>query len=154
MCLAHLTAASARNFGYDALQRLVPGGTVALPETYSYDAEGNRLVSHLSAAHTTDAGNRLLQDDTFDYTYDDNGNLASKTDRATLAVTSYSYDAQDQLIRIDFPDTTFVTYAAACPRAGASLTRGTPSAGASPRTSTTAPAGARSRPMSMTAPIS
>ena len=70
MCLAHLTAASARNFGYDALQRLVSGGTVALPETYSYDAEGNRLVSHLSAAHTTDADNRLLQDDTFDYSYD------------------------------------------------------------------------------------
>jgi RHS repeat-associated protein len=111
VCLAHLTAASARNFGYDALQRLVSGGTVALPETYSYDAEGNRLVSHLSAAHTTDAGNRLIQDDTFDYTYDDNGNLASKTDRVTLAVTSYTYDAQDQLIRIDFPDTTFATYA-------------------------------------------
>ena len=84
---------------------------MALPETYSYDAEGNRLVSHLSAAHTTDDGNRLLQDDTFDYTYDDNGNLATRTDRATLGVTSYSYDAQDQLIRIDFPDTTFATYA-------------------------------------------
>jgi YD repeat-containing protein len=104
-------AASARNFGYDALQRLVSGGTTALPETYSYDAEGNRLVSHLSAAHTTDAGNRLIQDDQFDYTYDDNGNLEAKTNRVTLAVTSYSYDAQDQLIRIDFPDTTFATYA-------------------------------------------
>ena len=35
---------------------------------------------------------------------DDNGNLATKTDRVTLAVTSYSYDAQDQLIRIDLPE--------------------------------------------------
>jgi YD repeat-containing protein len=136
-------AASARNFGYDALQRLVSGGTAALPETYSYDAEGNRLVSHLSAAHTTDAGNRLVQDDQLDYTYDDNGNLITKTDRVTLAVTGYSYDAQDQLIRIDFPDTTFAIYAAACPRAGDSPTRGTPSGGASPRMWTTAPAGAR-----------
>ena len=99
-------AASDRNFGYDALQRLVSGGTVALPESYSYDAEGNRLVSHLSAAHTTDDGNRLLQDDQFDYTYDDNGNLATKTDRVTLDVTSYSYDAQDQLVRIGFPEVT------------------------------------------------
>jgi hypothetical protein len=37
----------------------------------------------------------------------------------TLAVTSSNYDAQDQLIRIDFPGTTFATYAVACPRAGA-----------------------------------
>ena len=59
----------------------------------------------------TDDGNRLVQDDQFDYTYDDNGNLASKTDRVTLDATSYSYDAQDQLIRIDFPDATFATYA-------------------------------------------
>ncbi len=84
---------------------------MALPESYSYDAEGNRLVSHLSAAHLTDAGNRLLQDDQFDYTFDDNGNLATKTDRVTLAVTTYTYDAQDQLVRIDFPDVTFATYA-------------------------------------------
>ena len=76
-----MPAASDRSFGYDALQRLTSGGTVALPETYSYDAEGNRLVSHLSAAHLTDARNRLLQDDQFDYTYDDNGNVATKTDR-------------------------------------------------------------------------
>jgi hypothetical protein len=62
-----------------------------LPETYSYDAEGNRLVSHLSATHQTDGGNRLLQDDQFDYAQDDSGNLATKADRVTLAVTSYSY---------------------------------------------------------------
>jgi YD repeat-containing protein len=42
-------AASDRNFGYDALQRLVSGGTAAAPESYSYDAEGNRLVSCQSA---------------------------------------------------------------------------------------------------------
>jgi YD repeat-containing protein len=64
---------SDRDFGYDAVQRLVSGGTAAAAESYSYDAEGNRLVSHLSAAHTTDDGNRLLQDDTFDYVYDDIG---------------------------------------------------------------------------------
>jgi YD repeat-containing protein len=100
-------AGADRSFGYDALQRLVSGGTVASPESYGYDAEGNRLVSHLSAAHLTDAGNRLLQDDTFDYAYDDNGNLATKTDRATLEQTSYSYDAQDQLVRIDLPGRAF-----------------------------------------------
>jgi hypothetical protein len=29
------------------------------------------------AAHLTDDGNRLIQDDRFDYTYDDNSNLAT-----------------------------------------------------------------------------
>jgi YD repeat-containing protein len=86
-----------RNFTYDLLQRLTAAGTAAAPESYTYDAEGNRLVSHLSASHTTDAANRLLEDDDFLYTYDDNGNVVTKTDKVTLGVTTYTYDAQDQL---------------------------------------------------------
>ena len=60
-CSSHLTAAADRNFGYDALQRLVSGGTVALPETYSYDAEGNRLVSHLSATLSLSLKRKIKQ---------------------------------------------------------------------------------------------
>ncbi len=51
--------AQTRDFAYDDLQRLTAGGTVATPESYAYDEEGNRTTSHLSAAHTTDAANRL-----------------------------------------------------------------------------------------------
>ncbi len=39
-----------------------------------------------------------------------NGNLTSKTDKITLATTSYTYDTQDKLTRIDFPDLSFATY--------------------------------------------
>ena len=51
----------------------------APPESYSYDAKRNRLVSHLSAAHLTDAGNRLLRDDAFDSAYDENGKTIART---------------------------------------------------------------------------
>lgn len=107
--IAELT--QTRLFTYDDLQRLVSGGTATAPESYSYDAEGNRTASHLSSSHAIDAANRLLGDDQFSYTYDANGNLTSKTDLVSLDTTTYSYDAQNQLVRIDFPGGAFVEYA-------------------------------------------
>ena len=47
----------------------------------------------------------MLEDSNFTYTYDDNGNLTSKTSKANGEVTSYSYDAENQLIRVDRPGT-------------------------------------------------
>ena len=99
-----------RNFAYDPLQRLTAGGTVGAPESYSYDAIGNRISSHLSASHVHDSANRLIEDDSFTYIYDGNGNVLTKTEKSTNDVTSYTYNALDQLIRIDFPDLTFATY--------------------------------------------
>ncbi len=99
-----------KNYGYDALQRLLSGGTAATPETYTYDPVGNRIASHLSNAHTVDAANKLLDDDNFTYTYDANGNLATKTAKVGGAVTTYHYDAQNQLIQIDHPNATTSTY--------------------------------------------
>ncbi len=99
-----------RNFTYDDLQRLTAGGTMVAPESYAYGPEGNRTASHLSSLHVTDAANRLGEDDQFNYVYDDNGNLTSKTDKVTLDTTTYTWDAQDQLVRIDFPDLTFAAY--------------------------------------------
>jgi len=64
---------------------------------------GNRVTSHLSSVHTTDDANRLLEDSNFAYTYDANGNLTSKTSKANGEVTTYTYDAENQLIRVDRP---------------------------------------------------
>jgi len=90
------------SFGYDALNRLIAAThpvAAALPnESYTYDSVGNRLSSHLSSAHRYDAANRLLEDDTFTYSYDANGNLVTKTDKATGATTTYTYDPEDQLV--------------------------------------------------------
>jgi len=102
-------------FTYDGLSRLTGAAhppASALPlESFSYDSVGNRTSSHLSVSQTYNTANRLLEDDTFTYTYDGNGNLTSKTDKNTSEVTTYTYDPEDQLVRIDFPDSTFAEYA-------------------------------------------
>ncbi|MCA9501056.1 MAG: hypothetical protein KC588_17820 [Nitrospira sp.] len=108
--LDQVTPAETRSHTYDALQRLKAGGTTGNSETYDYDLVGNRTTSFLSSTHTHNDLNRLLEDDQFTYTYDNNGNLITKTSKATSAVTTYSWDAQDQLIQINLPNSTTVTY--------------------------------------------
>ena len=68
------------------------------------------MTSFLSTSHVHDAANRLLEDDAFTYTYDANGNRTSKTEKATGAVTTYTYDGENQLIRINLPDGPVATY--------------------------------------------
>ncbi len=62
-------------------------------------------------SHSHDDANRLLEDDAYSYVYDANGNLTSKTDKASGDVTTYTWDSLDRLIQITFPDTTTATYA-------------------------------------------
>jgi RHS repeat-associated protein len=45
----------------------------------------------------------LLEDSNFTYTYDENGNLTSKTSKANGEVTTYTYDGENQLIRVERP---------------------------------------------------
>ncbi len=100
-----------RTHTYDVLQRLKTGGTATNAESYEYDLVGNRTTSFLSSNHNHDDLNRLLEDDQFTYTYDANGNLETKTDKASPTdVTTYHWDAQDQLIQVDLPDGSTVTY--------------------------------------------
>jgi RHS repeat-associated protein len=101
------------SYQYDALERLLAATHPASgnpPESYSYDAASNRTSSHLSATTIYDAANRLVEDDGFTYLYDANGNLTRKTSKGSGATTLYSYDAEDQLVRIDFPDGTYAAY--------------------------------------------
>ena len=94
-----------RQYSYDAIERLTE---VAVPErpfeaeVYELDAEGNRLSSHLSAMHSTDAANRLTDDNNYTYIYDLNGNLTGKLAKAGTGLSdwAYRYDALDQLIEV------------------------------------------------------
>jgi RHS repeat-associated protein len=82
-----------------------PAGGLQPNEFYSYDAVGNRLTSHLSHFYTyswqaAGKGNRLLQDNQFDYAYDDEGNVTRKTGRANGSYTEFLYDYRNRIISI------------------------------------------------------
>jgi RHS repeat-associated protein len=65
-------------------------------ESYAYDATGNRT----SGDNVVGPNNQLLADDKFNYAYDSEGNLVSKTGRTSGEVTEYEYDHRNRLIRV------------------------------------------------------
>ena len=69
------------------------------------DPVGNRLLRDGQVTQSVfDAVNRLLEDEDFTYAYEANGNLETKSEELGGAVTTYTCNAENQLIRIDFPD--------------------------------------------------
>lgn len=102
------------NYIYDNLYRLT-NATNPLPtlpnETFQYDALGNRLRKDgQSTSAVFDQNNRLVSDEDFNYSYDNNGNMISKTAKVGGAVTSYTYDSENQLIQINLPNGDVVSY--------------------------------------------
>jgi len=65
------------------------------------DANGNRVASSLhSDGYETGVGNRLLSDGTYNYEYDDEGNLISQTEIATGAVREFEWDYRNRLVAV------------------------------------------------------
>ena len=103
--------AGTHEYTFDLLSQVTGAShPVAAAESYAYDSVGNRTGSHLSTAYQLNLRNQVLADDDFDYSYDANGNLVAEIERATGATTSYQYDSDDQLVRIDFPGGGFASY--------------------------------------------
>ncbi|MFQ5857789.1 MAG: RHS repeat-associated core domain-containing protein [Anaerolineae bacterium] len=95
-------------YDYDALNRLTQAiqpdpidPLQQLTETFAYDPVGNRTSSHLATGQVHDAANRLLEDSSFTYTYDANGNLGEQVSKATGERTVYTYNVENQLIRVE-----------------------------------------------------
>ena len=91
------------NYTYDDQYRLVDAThpqAFNSDESFSYDPVGNRLTSHISSNYVYDNLNRLLEDDQFTYTYDNNGNLLSKTNKVSTDTTTYQYDSENRLIQV------------------------------------------------------
>ena len=95
-------------YTYDDLGRLltVKKDTV-LVESYTYDANGNRL-SDLGRSYTYDDDDRLIGAGSVTYAFDDDGYLTTKTDGAD--VTTYDYASSGQLLSVFLPDTTLIEY--------------------------------------------
>jgi RHS repeat-associated protein/uncharacterized repeat protein (TIGR01451 family) len=98
------------SYAYDTADRLIsvlaPSGSNVPSETFTYDAVGNQTGN----GQTYDADNRLLSDATYNYTYDGEGNLTSKTVRASGAKTTYAWNALHQLTSATLPDGAVVSY--------------------------------------------
>jgi RHS repeat-associated protein len=93
---------------YDAVYRVTGVTAPGFAETYTYDATGNRL-SKGGLSYTYDvAGHLVSSSDGTTYTYDEHDNLRTRT--AGGAMTTYTWNARNQLTRIDFPDGTTATY--------------------------------------------
>ncbi len=66
-------------------------------ESYTLDAEGNRVASHRSSFHVLAPANRLIEDEQFVYEYNPDGNLIRKSIKADGKEWRYGYDIYDRL---------------------------------------------------------
>jgi RHS repeat-associated protein len=103
-------------YKYDAVGRLLslihsgPAG-VLNAQSYTYDAVGNRtsyatnigqpLTTPAVSGSSLDADNRLLQNASFSFSYDADGNLTSRTD--SIGTTTFKWDARNRLQSVSGP---------------------------------------------------
>lgn len=94
---------------HDAARRLVsadrPNGGAQVDEAYTYDDAGNRQSSHLSSSatygyETGGGGQQLLADDRYDYVWNRNGQLQTRTDSLSGHVTTYTWDHRGRLTSV------------------------------------------------------
>jgi RHS repeat-associated protein len=87
------------SYAYDNLSQVTavtyPVGSNLVNETYTYDTVGNRLTSSAFSNWNYNADNQLVQFDSTNFTYDNNGNTLSKTKTGTSYV--FQYDALNRL---------------------------------------------------------
>ena len=93
-------------YSYDPVYRLTKTvlGT-ATREQYGYDAAGNRLTGpQAGTAHTIGPGNQLTSTSTALFTYDNNGNIITKTEGGTTF--TFGYDGENRLVTAENGTTT------------------------------------------------
>ena len=83
------------SYSYDTTGQLT-GASGARTETYSYDLNGNRNPT----GYVTTAGNRLQSDGTFNYTYDNEGNLLTRTRVSDSQLTEFIWDYRNRLTKV------------------------------------------------------
>ncbi|HHH28495.1 MAG TPA: RHS repeat protein [Polyangiaceae bacterium] len=94
-------------YSHDQRGRLVgvdhPAGAEFADESYTYDQAERRTSSHRDPATEVvyDEGDRLVQDATYTYGYDNEGRRVLRTHRVTGVQTTYRYSVLDQLMSLE-----------------------------------------------------
>lgn len=71
-------------------------------EWYVYDSNGNRLGSYVHGnAYETGPLNQMRSDGIHDYSYDNQGNMISKLERASNIKSSFQYDHRNRLVEVE-----------------------------------------------------
>src|SRR5207253_2719312 len=82
-----------------------PGASGLPPESYSYDSVGNR--TGVCGSESYNGNEQLLCDATYAYTYDNEGNMLSRTLRSDptspTSITGYAWDAEHHLTEVGLP---------------------------------------------------
>jgi RHS repeat-associated protein len=89
----------AKSFTYDDAGQLTEAAG-SDTESYIYDENGNRVTAN-GQDIVTGTGNRLLEDESFYYTYDAEGNLTRRTDKSSGVVTVYTWDHRNRLTKAE-----------------------------------------------------
>jgi RHS repeat-associated protein len=90
------------SFSYDPtyqLTQVVQGSTTK--ETYSFDLVGNRLSSLGVSPYAYNGSNELTSKPGATYTYDNNGNMLTKTD--STGTTTYTWNFENRLASVALP---------------------------------------------------
>jgi len=82
-----------KNYGYDEHGQLTSDNGTG----YSYDLNGNRT----NPGYVPGPGNRLASDGVWNYSYDNEGNIAGKENIADGSTWVYAYDHKNHLIRAE-----------------------------------------------------
>lgn len=105
------TPAGTHNYSYDNIYQLLQAThPSSSTEAYTYGPVHNRLTSTDHNDWAYDNNNRLISYNGFTCAYNANGNMTSKIDTVLSQITSYQYDYENKLKRIDYPDGTYSEY--------------------------------------------
>jgi len=110
--VGNVQSINTESYSYDFLNRLTYSSGPWPTLQYGYDAIGNRQWFKEGATNTTytyGSYNRLLAVGSTSYTYDNSGNLKSKTLSGVTSV--YNYDFENRLIKVTQGGSTLGAYA-------------------------------------------
>ena len=95
-------------YRYDASNRLITAEPVPMKmedaEVFIYDRNGNRRYDKGAWDYKYDAANRLLENSTYTYTHDLNGNLTGRADKRDNSTITYVYNPEQQLSEVITPE--------------------------------------------------